>query len=140
MDRAKYPFNWEAISTNIRFGRAKGACENCGALHGYPHPITKSKVILTVHHLNFDTMDSDPLNLIALCQRCHLAADLNRHLETRRANAIAQQINAGQLTLSLPVPTKEQVATATPPAGRRSPPTVSPPCSEPVELRGHHVS
>lgn len=34
MIRALYPDNWEEISRRIRFERAGGKCENCGAPHG----------------------------------------------------------------------------------------------------------
>ncbi len=29
-----YPIDWQQISTSIRFGRAKGRCEQCGRPHG----------------------------------------------------------------------------------------------------------
>lgn len=34
MDISKYPKDWKEISHRIRFERAKGACEQCGAAHG----------------------------------------------------------------------------------------------------------
>lgn len=34
IDKTKYPADWEAISRRIRFERAKGKCEQCGAEHG----------------------------------------------------------------------------------------------------------
>jgi hypothetical protein len=46
----RYPSNWKEISLAIR-QRAGGRCEWCGAENYQPHPITKSKVILTVAHL-----------------------------------------------------------------------------------------
>jgi ribosomal protein S14 len=33
-NRARYPKNWPEISRRIRFDRAKGKCEQCGAPHG----------------------------------------------------------------------------------------------------------
>ena len=70
-----YPKNWKKISKLIR-ERAGGLCELCLAQNGKPHPITDSRVVLTVHHINNDPTDNRPINLIALCQRCHLRLDM----------------------------------------------------------------
>ncbi len=88
---SRYPKNWGRISLDIRFGRADGKCEWCGAVNREPHPITGSKVILTVAHLGVphadgrpgnkhDKSDCRPENLAALCQRCHLSFDRPDHL------------------------------------------------------------
>lgn len=95
-NRARYPKDWKAISERIRFGRAEGRCEcdgecgvnhdgRCSAMHGEPHPITESIVVLTTAHLH----DSAPENcaddnLKAMCQRCHLRLDIHIH----KANAL----------------------------------------------------
>jgi len=101
MNRSLYPPDWEQISYRIRFVRAKGACETCGALHGRPHPETGSIVVLTTAHLDHNPANCADTNLIALCQRCHLRYDAGLHAgnaaTTRRQHAIA----AGQLELSL---------------------------------------
>jgi 5-methylcytosine-specific restriction endonuclease McrA len=73
--KALYPDNWEKISLYIK-ERAGWKCELCQADHGKPHPITRSEVILTVHHINGDPTDNRRINLIALCQRCHNRLDL----------------------------------------------------------------
>lgn len=49
MQRDLYPADWEELSRRIRFERAGGACEWCGAVHGAIHPETGSRVILTVN-------------------------------------------------------------------------------------------
>lgn len=92
--RALYPSDWEAISQRIRFDRASGRCEcdgRCGrhpdpcvAVHGAPHPVTGSKVVLTVAHLDHHPPNCADLNLLAMCQRCHLAYDREHHHRTRR--------------------------------------------------------
>jgi hypothetical protein len=46
---------------------------------------------LTVHHINDDIKDNHKLNLIALCQRCHLRLDLKRHVEKRKTREIKNQ-------------------------------------------------
>ena len=72
----RYPRDWVIRSKFIRHYRARNLCEWCGAANGQPHPITGSKVVLTVAHV-FDKRPeaASLLNLAALCQRCHLAHD-----------------------------------------------------------------
>lgn len=84
-NRKRYPPNWAAISVDIRTNRAGGRCEcsgmcglhddRCDATNAQPHPVTGSKVVLTVAHLNHTPEDCDPDNLAAMCQRCHLTYD-----------------------------------------------------------------
>lgn len=70
-NRKRYPPSWSEISQRIRFDRAQGRCEcegecghdhaddpsiydfdgRCEAVHGEPHPVTGSDVVLTVAHL-----------------------------------------------------------------------------------------
>jgi hypothetical protein len=84
-NRGRYPADWRAISLEVR-ERAGWRCEgspaypDCRARHGEPHPVTGSKVILTVAHLNHQPEDNgapgDRPNLRAWCQRCHNTYDL----------------------------------------------------------------
>lgn len=104
-DRSKYPKNWREISDEIRFDRAAGMCEwkdgkkRCEALHGHPHPITGSKVVLTTAHLNHKPMDVRRSNLMAMCQMHHLRYDSKLHAENmkrkkaERAARIVERIN-----------------------------------------------
>jgi len=79
---------WKAIRNEI-LERANHACEgspewpDCRAINYDPHPVTGSKVILTIAHLNHDPSDSDRENLKAWCQRCHNKYDQPH----RQANA-----------------------------------------------------
>jgi len=86
----KYPPDWPEISKRIRFERAGGVCEWCGAVHGQPHPRTGAKVVLATAHLGTpkpdgtnvskrDTMDCRDENLAALCAPCHLSFDRDQH-------------------------------------------------------------
>jgi hypothetical protein len=90
MDRSKYPGNWEEISYEIRFVRAHARCEwieghkRCEAIHGLPHPITGSKVVLTTAHLNHKPMDVRRSNLMAMCQLHHLRYDAQHHADNVR--------------------------------------------------------
>lgn len=84
-NKKRYPRDWNQISQRIRFERADGRCEFCElAVHGEPHPITGSLVVLTVAHLNHTPEDCCDENLAAMCQRCHLTYDAQHHAETRR--------------------------------------------------------
>ena len=71
IDYKKYCSDWKLRSRFIRFYRAKNHCEVCGCENYQPHPITGSKVVLTVAHLNHDINDNSFFNLKAMCQKCH---------------------------------------------------------------------
>jgi hypothetical protein len=104
--RSRYPDDWEAISARIRFERAAGRCEcegecgahegRCPAENGQPHPVTGSRVVLTVAHLDHDTEHNDDGNLRAYCQKCHLTYDAVYHAANAR---ITRAQKAGQLML-----------------------------------------
>jgi hypothetical protein len=125
IDYSLYPKDWTAISLSIRH-RAGYICEctgecgthhdKCQATNGQAHPITRSKVILTVAHLGtplpdgtpgskHDKMDVRPENLKAMCQRCHLLFDLDDHIQharnTRNARRLRAYIDAGQLQMGI---------------------------------------
>jgi len=109
MRRELYPDDWEEISLRIR-ARAQGKCEWCGAENGKPHPITGSKVMLTVAHLGApkpdgsagdkrDKLDCRDENLAALCQRCHLNYDRDEHQQNAALTRRQKKIEGGQLVL-----------------------------------------
>lgn len=114
MNLADYPSDWPWMSRQIR-DQAGHRCEWCGVANGaigardrsgewhseieidhlnstdgehlfgdYPKII---RIVLTVAHLDHDKTNSDPANLKALCQRCHLNWDRERHIANRAANA-----------------------------------------------------
>lgn len=73
-----------------------------------------TKVVLTVHHIGIDREDGTPgsphdkmdcreANLIALCQRCHLLADMPTHVANARATRLQKKqaalLERGQLPL-----------------------------------------
>lgn len=116
--RSKYPLGWRKLSLEIR-ARAAGRCEcwgecgadhthtllvgrasitsrRCDALNGQPHPITGSRVVLTVAHLcrcrdRHGVKCGDPTHLKAMCQRCHLAYDRADHIAHARVNRHARK-------------------------------------------------
>jgi hypothetical protein len=100
IDYKRYPVAWKRISRLIRFRRAQNRCEWCGAENGLPHPVTGSRVVLTVAHLGepyaagadkHDKLDIRAENLLAMCQACHLRFDLADHIRHRRENRELQR-------------------------------------------------
>ena len=90
--RSRYPKDWWARSRFVRFVRARGHCEWCGAEHGRPHPVTGAVVVLTAAHVYDKRPEAASLlNLAALCQRCH-----NRHDAQDRAQGRRERAQAGQ--------------------------------------------
>jgi hypothetical protein len=85
-NKHRYPANWKEISKRIRFERADGYCEWCGAENYKPHPETGSRVVLTVAHINHIPEDCREENLAALCQKCHLNHDRHIHVHNRKEN------------------------------------------------------
>lgn len=79
-NRARYPADWRAIAYGVK-DRAAWTCEgspaypDCRAKHGQPHPVTGSRVVITVAHLDHTPENCAPANLKAWCQRCHNTYD-----------------------------------------------------------------
>jgi 5-methylcytosine-specific restriction endonuclease McrA len=98
-NKIRYPRDWKLRSRFVRFHRAKNRCEWCGAENGRPHPVTRSRVVLTVAHV-FDERPeaASLLNLAALCQRCHNRHDARGRQQRRKARLEAR---AGQKLLCL---------------------------------------
>jgi len=80
-NKARYPKDWPQISKRIR-EKAGNRCEgspafpDCRAENGQPHPVTGSRVVLTVAHLDHQPENCDDDNLRAWCQKCHNTYDL----------------------------------------------------------------
>jgi len=74
---SKYPPNWKTEIRPRILKRAGNRCEFCGAENYKPHPVTGSRVVLTIAHLDHDPENWDVKDerLAALCQKCHLAYD-----------------------------------------------------------------
>lgn len=97
-DRTQYPADWEAIRKRV--GERSGwRCEGsplyprCRAEQGKPHPITGSKVVLTVaHYPDSDKRIGDLSGLKHWCQRCHLGMDRPHHLAKQKRNREAKRL------------------------------------------------
>jgi len=65
----------------------------------YQEPLRIIRIVLTVAHLNHRPEDCEPENLLALCQKCHLALDLDHHkataYRTRREGRAAADLFEG---------------------------------------------
>ena len=100
IDYKKYPSNWKTLRELVLF-RANNQCELCflpNHLQIFRHKKTgeplrfkdvfisehkaydmkdykKVKIVLTIHHIDYNKENNHEKNLIALCQRCHLRLD-----------------------------------------------------------------
>ncbi len=74
-NRILYPKNWKEISKRVRYDLANNKCEICGVPNKTIHPVTGSKVVLTVAHLDQNPRNCKRYNLRAMCQRCHINFD-----------------------------------------------------------------
>lgn len=108
---AEYPPNWFTELRPAVLKRAGDCCEECQAPNyaliyrlkkGFSDwalcpdgheadamaldGIKFTKIILTIAHLDHDKLNHDVKldRLKALCQRCHLKYDLNRHINNRK--------------------------------------------------------
>ncbi len=96
-NKHRYPTTWGEIRARI-LARAKNRCENqdCGAENYMPHPITGSRVVLTIAHLDHTPEHCEDDNLRAWCQRYH-----NRYDAPVRAQGIKarRHLSAGHISL-----------------------------------------
>lgn len=80
---------WKAFRASL-LDRAGNRCEGtpqfpaCRAENGQPHPVTGSKVVLTIAHMDHDESHADPERCRALCQKCHLSWDAKHHAVNAR--------------------------------------------------------
>ena len=80
---------WKAIRSEI-LHRADNRCEgspaypDCKVENYQPHPVTGSKVILTIAHLNNNPSDNDRNNLKCWCQKCHNTYDAPHRSKNRK--------------------------------------------------------
>lgn len=74
--------------------------------------VKEVRIVLTVHHIGIDREDGSPgdrhdkhdcrdANLAALCQRCHLAADLDIRIANAAATRRRRRVASGQTEMEL---------------------------------------
>lgn len=106
--KARYPKDWKVISLEVREAagwRCEGspAYPDCRAANTEAHPVTGSKVVLTVAHLdhtpeNVGEPGNRP-NLKAMCQRCHLTYDAKHHAANAARTARAKRATADMIDM-----------------------------------------
>ena len=117
MNYQDYNPGWKEISKGIIWGRAAGKCELCfvpnntivwrpnkkyqkGSVYPWYLRIEdkwlkqcrQTTIVLTVHHIDSNKKNDDSLNLLALCQKCHLRLDLAKHIRNRKAKKVKGQL------------------------------------------------
>jgi hypothetical protein len=110
MNCKEYPADWRQISRNT-IAAAGNRCELCFVpnhsiivrqKYGWiSDPVIikasiiygakSTKIILTVHHIDGNKRNNSKHNRIALCQRCHLRLDREKHIRNRRARRHGNQ-------------------------------------------------
>ena len=78
-----YPANWKELVAQ-RKAEVGDKCEMCDAENHKLHPITGSRVVLTLAHLTHDPTKNKPWQLILLCQRCHNRLDKRWRAKNRK--------------------------------------------------------
>ena len=98
--RELYPDNWGEIAEDVK-ARAGWRCQDCGRACRRPGQAQDAhKPVLTVHHIDGKPANSDDrANLIALCARCHLRWDVQRH--ARHAKATRERAKRSALDVPL---------------------------------------
>lgn len=87
---------WKAFRASL-LERAGNRCEGtpqhpeCRAENGKPHPVTGSKVVLTIAHMDHDESHADPDRCRALCNRCHNSWDAEHRRKNRSATLRAKK-------------------------------------------------
>ena len=91
-NRKRYPPNWREIRKKI-LERAGHRCEgspaypDCRVANYEYHPVTASRVVLTIAHLDHTPENNSPDNLRAWCQRCHNTYDWPHRYRNRKGRA-----------------------------------------------------
>lgn len=112
MDRSRYPDDWDAIATAIKVA-AGWICQDCGMQCRRPgESFDTHRRTMSVHHVGatkddgspgdpHDKQDVRPVNLLALCSRCHLRRDLPIHITNAARTRRLKRIAAGQQEFEL---------------------------------------
>ena len=97
-NRDRYPSDWKTVIVPAVRKRSGNKCEgspaypDCRAENGQPHPVTGSKVVLTVAHLEGEPLESRDIERMRhWCQRCH-----NTYDAPMRRAGIAARARAGR--------------------------------------------
>ena len=85
IDYKEYPENWKTEIRPKVLERANNCCEFCG-IKNYTVKENGTKIVLTIAHLDHDKQNHDISldRLKALCQKCHLQYDMQKHVANRK--------------------------------------------------------
>lgn len=112
VDWSRYPPDWDAIALRVKEA-ADWRCQDCGMQCRRPgEPFDTHRRTMSVHHVGapkddgspgdpHDKMDVRPVNLLALCSKCHLARDLPGHIANAAKTRYMKKLGSGQLPLEL---------------------------------------
>lgn len=110
VDWTRYPDDWNDIAHAVK-NAADWMCQDCGMQCRRPgEQFDTHKRTMSVHHLGaarddgtpgdmHDKQDCRPVNLLALCSKCHLARDLPGHMQNAARTRRQRKIEAGQMEL-----------------------------------------
>ena len=72
----EYPYFWNDLR-KIIYKRDKWTCQECGVkCRDKKSKATKNKI--QCHHIDYNTLNSDPSNLLTLCASCHAKTSFQR--------------------------------------------------------------
>lgn len=102
-NKARYPKQWKAMVAQAA-ERSGGRCEcdgkcgedhdggRCAAVNSQPHPVTGSKVVLTLAHEHGVPLEETSIEqMFHACQRCH-----NRYDAPMRRRGIRERAHAAR--------------------------------------------
>jgi len=87
---SRSPYGWDyspELKAEVR-RRDEHKCQLCGT------PQSECSKKLAVHHIDYDKRNSDPVNLVSLCLRCH--GRVHKNKKHWKGFLQAQAINAGR--------------------------------------------
>jgi hypothetical protein len=91
---------WNAIARAVK-DAANWTCQECGAVHGQPHPTNGKNTVMTCAHLGHDEANVDPSNLRSWCAPCHLRYDAAHHAANAAATRLHRQADERQMGMEL---------------------------------------
>lgn len=99
MRRDAYPADWDQIALTTK-NAAGWVCQDCGMQCRRPgEPFDTHKRTMSVHHIDHDPPNCDPINLLALCSACHLRRDAQHHAKNAAKTRRQKRVEAGQMEL-----------------------------------------
>lgn len=80
---APYSLDWKGSLKELIRKRDNFTCQICG--------VNKTKKKLAIHHIDYNRMNCDTSNLIALCNSCHTKTNTNREYWNKYLNTLLKE-------------------------------------------------